>query len=280
MADEKTTALTLPENIVEQGSLMAKALVKVVSLKKKPVIIKGEQYLEFEDWQTIGRFMYLAVKTGDAQLVEINSISGAKAKADVIDIHTGIIVGGAEAYCMSDEENWQDKPWFQLASMAQTRAGSKALRNQLAWIVVLAGYRTTPAEEMLTEAKTETKSKGHWCAEHQVVFFKKGKMKSYAHPIGDTGEWCHEHIEPTPEAKPEPSNAPQSNSTPPQEETNGVVPSLPSLKNAGELLMRCKENNISRAEAFEILSISSVTEIADLDEAWAKIVDHLKKNPK
>jgi len=32
--------------------------------------------------------------------------------------------------------------------MAQTRACAKALRNVLAWVVVLAGYRATPAEEM------------------------------------------------------------------------------------------------------------------------------------
>jgi len=32
--------------------------------------------------------------------------------------------------------------------MAQTRAGAKALRNVLAWVVVLAGYRPTPAEEL------------------------------------------------------------------------------------------------------------------------------------
>ena len=39
-------------------------------------------------------------------------------------------------------------PQFQLRSMAQTRAGAKALRNALAWVVVLAGYAPTPAEEM------------------------------------------------------------------------------------------------------------------------------------
>lgn len=37
----------------------------------------------------------------------------------------------------------------------------------------------------------------HWCKEHQTVWFKKGKMKGYAHPIMDengepTSEWCNE----------------------------------------------------------------------------------------
>jgi len=37
----------------------------------------------------------------------------------------------------------------------------------------------------------------HFCKEHKQVFFKRGKMKGYAHPILDaegepTGEWCNE----------------------------------------------------------------------------------------
>ena len=38
----------------------------------------------------------------------------------------------------------------------------------------------------------------HFCKKHGVPFFKKGKMKGYAHPIIDpttgdaTGEWCNE----------------------------------------------------------------------------------------
>jgi len=35
-------------------------------------------------------------------------------------------------------------------------------------------------------------SEGHWCSEHETVFFKKGKMKGYAHPIGKTGVWHNE----------------------------------------------------------------------------------------
>ena len=39
-------------------------------------------------------------------------------------------------------------PLYQLASMAQTRACAKVLRNVLSWVAVLAGYRPTPAEEL------------------------------------------------------------------------------------------------------------------------------------
>jgi hypothetical protein len=29
------------------------------------------------------------------------------------------------------------------------------------------------------------------CPEHGIDWFKRGKMKNYAHPIGDTGKWCN-----------------------------------------------------------------------------------------
>ena len=137
-----------PEQVLGEAQKAASALQRVIAGKKKPVIFKGEQYLEFEDWQTVGKFYGLVARTFEAEAVEIFGIKGAKARAEVIDLRTGMVVGGAEAYCMRDEENWKEKPWFQLASMAQTRAGAKALRNVLAWVVVLAGYKPTPAEEL------------------------------------------------------------------------------------------------------------------------------------
>ena len=45
--------------------------------------------------------------------------------------------------------------------------------------------------------EAESKLAGHWCAEHQTVFFKKGGMRNFAHPLKDeagnaTGKWCNE----------------------------------------------------------------------------------------
>ncbi len=74
-----------------------------------------------------------------------------------VALHQGQEISRAEAYCMGNEDNWKGKPLFQLASMAQTRACAKSLRNVLSWVVVLAGYRATPAEELdaqLTKTKT------------------------------------------------------------------------------------------------------------------------------
>lgn len=140
----------VPRATIARAKEAAEALQDVIRSKPKPVVIRGEQYLEYEDWQLLGQFYGVAAQTSNAEPVEINGIRGAKASAQLYDILTGQILGGvsAEAYCMEDEEKWHDRPWHQLASMAQTRAGAKAFRNRFAWVVVLAGFRPTPFEEI------------------------------------------------------------------------------------------------------------------------------------
>ncbi len=136
-----------PSAVLLEARKAAKALTSVISGKANPVKFNGEQYLEFEDWQTVSQFYGCTVRTGDAQLIEIDGVKGMKAYAEVVN-RDGRIIGRAESFCMRDEKNWATKPLFQLASMAQTRAGSKAQRNVFSWVVVLGGYKGTPAEEM------------------------------------------------------------------------------------------------------------------------------------
>ena len=192
---DTNVALTIgpPGEIVESARVGAKALTDIINQKPKKVIINGEQYIEFEDWQLVGQFFGVSVRTLDPEPVTIGGIDGARAEALLIHMESGLEIGGASAYCMKDEEKWMNKPWYQLASMAQTRAGAKALRNRFSWVVVLAGYKTTPAEEMDGVGDTAPRSKAeHWCSEHQTLFFKKGRMKNFAHKIEGTDNWCNE----------------------------------------------------------------------------------------
>ncbi len=64
--------------------------------------------------------------------------------------------------------------------------------------------------------KTQKAAGGeHWCKIHNAAFFKKGNMKSYAHPIAGTKEWCNE---PAPVAA-EPPVA------------SGIEPNIPNKQN-------------------------------------------------
>jgi len=145
---ELVPSLIDPEKQVEFATRAARALTSIISKKAKKVIMNGEQYLEFEDWQTIARFYNITVGVEWAK--EINregKLAGFEAKANVYNAQ-GVVISSAEASCLKDEPNWSRKPEFQLKSMSQTRASAKALRNVLAWVVVLAGYKPTPAEEI------------------------------------------------------------------------------------------------------------------------------------
>lgn len=176
-----------PEQVLIEAKEAADALVKIVDGKKKKVIFNGETYLECEDWQTVANFYGCKPKTESDQYVEYGDVRGFEATAVVVD-RDGRIVGRAISMCLNDEENWGDvpkyewvnvlgpdknpiwddrafngkggykrekkevgrtpKPLFQLRSMAQTRAHAKAMKSVFAWVVVLAGYQPTPAEEL------------------------------------------------------------------------------------------------------------------------------------
>lgn len=149
LAEEKDLSIHRePTIVLEEAKKAAKALAQVIAGKKKPVIINGEQYLEFEDWMTVARFYGITAKVISTSPISFGDVQGFEARAVALKVNTGEEISAAEAMCLNDETNWKNRPLFMLRSMAQTRACAKALRNVLAWVVVLAGYRATPAEEM------------------------------------------------------------------------------------------------------------------------------------
>ncbi len=50
----------------------------------------------------------------------------------------------------------------------------------------------------------------HWCNEHGKIWFKKGNMRGYAHPIedekGQTTGWCNEDAQEVAKLPPQPSD--------------------------------------------------------------------------
>lgn len=61
---------------------------------------------------------------------------------------SGVIVGRAEAMVSRTEETWSRRDDYAVRSMAETRAESRAWRKAIGWVVHMAGYNPTPAEEM------------------------------------------------------------------------------------------------------------------------------------
>ncbi len=102
----------------------------------------------FGAWQTLGRFFGSTVGIEWTQpLIDAKgSLLGYEARAIVYQ--NGQIISSAEANCMKTEKRWGTAEEYAIKSMAQTRASAKALRNAFGWVAELAGYESTPAEEM------------------------------------------------------------------------------------------------------------------------------------
>jgi hypothetical protein len=118
---------------------------------------KEAEYVTVEGWEVLGTMLGIVPDTRIVEEMKNDKdrTIGFKARATLYQNPTfedGKIIGGhvlatAEAYCTRDDFQ---KKYFSMASMAQTRALGKAYRMALSWIMKMAGYEGTPAEEMNT----------------------------------------------------------------------------------------------------------------------------------
>ena len=109
--------------------------------------LKGKNYVNVEGWQIagalIGTYPYVEV------VENLSQGNNYKYRAEVsIRNKEGNRVGYGVAICTNREPGKQNFQEYAVASMAQTRAIGKAYRMQIGWLLKIAGYETTPAEEM------------------------------------------------------------------------------------------------------------------------------------
>ena len=132
-----------PVEVVKQASRVADALKGVLDEKNLTKRIGNKEHVLVEGWQTLGSMV--GVVPVVAWTRELPNGWEARVEARTLD---GRVVGAAEAMCTKDERTWSTRDAYALRSMAQTRATSKALRGPLGFVVTLAGYDATPAEEI------------------------------------------------------------------------------------------------------------------------------------
>lgn len=159
MENEISTVVNQPSEMVEFGKKAANLLRDIIEKQEDKLVINKKIYIQFSGWQTIAAFFGSTVAVTEVHGIvdEQKELIGFQAEAVVINKNEKVI-SRAFASCSHDEPTWSKKPEFMLRSMAQTRACAKALRNVYGWVMVLAGYESTPAEEM-TDEKDEPISK-------------------------------------------------------------------------------------------------------------------------
>jgi len=132
-----------PVAVVEQSSKIASALADVLKKKGLAKKISGREFVLVEGWTLLGTMLGVFPVVQWTRKLE----DGWEARVEARTLN-GQIVGAAEAECLRSEKNWGNRDDYALRSMAQTRAVSKALRGPLGFIVQLAGFSPTPAEEI------------------------------------------------------------------------------------------------------------------------------------
>lgn len=132
-----------PEAVIAKATRSAEALAAVVRDRKLAVNIKGREHVKVEGWTLLGSMLGVFPVCVWSRKLD----GGWEARVEA-RTRFGEVVGAAEAECLYSEARWKDRDDYALRSMAQTRATSKALRQPLGFVMTLAGFDATPAEEM------------------------------------------------------------------------------------------------------------------------------------
>lgn len=140
-----------PVALVQGARALADALADVIERQKLATAIQGRRYVKVEGWTTLG--IMLGVVPREVGTVEQDGVYIAV--VELVRMNDGACISRASAECGSDDELdrygkpvWSGRPRYARRSMAQTRATGKACRLAFSWIMALAGYESTPAEEM------------------------------------------------------------------------------------------------------------------------------------
>jgi hypothetical protein len=143
-----------PEQVIARAVKVADALERVIREKKLIVRISSNEHVLVEGWTLLGSMLgVFPVLVWTRQLDD-----GWEARVEARTLE-GRIIGAAESECLRSEPKWAKSEDFAIRSMAATRATSKALRQPLGFVMTMAGFDTTPAEEMPAEPKpTSTRS--------------------------------------------------------------------------------------------------------------------------
>ena len=132
-----------PVQVLAEATRIANALKPVLVANGMTMRIGSNEHVKVEGWQTLGAM--LGVVPVNVWTRKIEHGWEARTEARTLD---GRVVGAGEMECLDLETSWQDSDDYAIRSMAQTRATSKALSGPLRFVVTLAGYSATPAEEM------------------------------------------------------------------------------------------------------------------------------------
>lgn len=170
LATSESQPLTLfgaasPAEVTKKFREVADELATVIRSQGLATRISNREHVRVEGWTLLGTMLGVFPVITETKEVPENWRELGLEKPDgywsrcEARTRDGQLVGAGEAYCLFQEANWKNRDRYALLSMSQTRSVSKALRHPLGFVVTLAGYAETPAEEMTAEYQERNKAK-------------------------------------------------------------------------------------------------------------------------
>lgn len=145
-----------PVAVVDRASTIATALADVIRKRQLFKHIGQSDHVFVEGWTLLGSMLGVFAEVEWSRPLEDNNGWESRAVARTL---AGRTVGAAESMCSRSESKWKHSDDYAIRSMAQTRAVSKALRLPLGFIMELAGYSATPADEVPEQSGRGTESR-------------------------------------------------------------------------------------------------------------------------
>ena len=192
-----------PVLVMRRATAWADALMEAVRAKSMLAVIGEKEYLEVEAWQLVATFAQAHAIPREPEPMR-DGDGNIYAYSCTVDVFQhGVIVGGGTSVCGLDSFSSKDRSGTDqhkaAQSTAQTWAISRAIKNSFGYVAKLAGFETTPAEEMRSGGgATAVSDPMMWCPLHKTEWFKRGRMQKFAHPIegaeGPRGGqvWCNQ----------------------------------------------------------------------------------------
>lgn len=172
-----------PEQMIEKATGIANALKGVITKAKLCVSIQGRDHVMVEGWTVMLSMLQVYPQVEWTRKIDDEDCT-YEARVRLVHMPSGRLVCAADAMARASEK---PKGWgrdeFSVRSMAQTRATGKAARLGFSWIVRLAGYEPTPAEEMdpLNEDSEEKADPAcPSCGVAAIVLMKQSKFGPFA----------------------------------------------------------------------------------------------------
>lgn len=143
-----------PGAVLEKASIIANALTPVVEKRRLFKEIGGKKHVYVEGWTTMLAMLGIFPIEEWSKKLEREGECAYESRVVLRNVD-GVTVGAGEAVCSSKERNWANRDEYAIKSMSQTRAVGKAARLSFSWIMNLAGFAGTPAEEVEDSATFE-----------------------------------------------------------------------------------------------------------------------------